>query len=666
MDRHFNAVFLGLILILIFGMESRVCGALLEVGPTYATIQAAIDNAEDGDVILIYPGYYYENLNPQGKVLWIRGKSGASTTIVRPKDSSQPTLQINHRESPALIFEGLRFEKAQSNAVQISRATATFVNCDFNGNEGEFGGAIASFGGTVIVMGCQFQENIARGKYPDGGALHARGGRVILSDTDLRRNQANLRGGALYGDGAKFLVESCTFFENDVVLDGRQKALGGGALYLQNGEMTCSRTYWLKNQTAERGGAWYLINSEVTAQNTIFARNLSVHQNGGAVYTAASKMRLFNDVFAENIAPEGAGGGIYTNRSPTSILNALFWQNEASIGFHIYVNGDSLNLDYSWGDHLLDGYAGQSPDDLHIGEAMIYEHTAFTQDSLGLYQLTSTSGSRNRGAVGPAWENPDGSRNTPGAYGGPYAGEMGAKPVLWDASAMDHFRKVYGQELTVWGQTVILGYIQTGFGNPTTALINQLGQQSTEAGFVDLATRQFQSVLKTSPDDPEALLGLAEIYDRTGYADLAKDAYDQAFRAHPENPHVALHQGMLSYQAGHWQDAIDYFTITVKSDTLNASAWMMFGRSALENGDFEQSKLALEEAIMCDSTLAEAYLWLAERADWLERVDIAMWWLSGAKNHIGPAHSEWLADEKHLEYTRKGKAFKALFPDFAQ
>lgn len=648
------------------GTDSNLFAALLEVGPKYATIQAAIAEAEDGDVILIYPGYYYENLNPQGKILWIRGKDGAPTTIVRAKDQTQPILQINHREGLALIFEGIRFEKAQANAVQVSSAAVTFVNCDFRENEGEFGGAVASFGGSPGFIGCQFQDNIARGKYPEGSAVHARGGKVSLTDTDFRRNQANLRGGAIFADGAKVSIGNCTFLENDVVLDAQQKALGGGALYLQNGEITSTRTYWLKNQTSERGGAWYVINSEATVQNSIFARNLSVHQNGGAVYVAASTLRLFNDVFAENQSPEAAGGALYTNRSPTNILSTIFWLNQAETGFHFFVNGDSLSIDYSFGDRLSDGYAAQEPDNLRIGNSMIYESTAFTQDSLGLYQMTAGSGSKNRGVEGVAWENPDGSRNTPGAYGGPQAGKMGARPVVWNAAAMDNFRKTFAKDLSVWGQTVILEYIQTGLGNSTADQINQMGQQSTAAGLVDLATRQFQSVLRSNPNDPNALLGLAEIYDRTGYPDLARDAYDQAFRAHPDNPKVAFHKGLTAYHSGMWKDAITYLSVTVKQDTMNALAWLMLGRAELEDGDFEQSKTALEEAIMCDSTMAEAYLWLAERADWLERQDIAMWWLTGAKNHLGIEENAWLSDEKHLEITRKSKAFRALFPDLVE
>ncbi|MCF7840960.1 MAG: right-handed parallel beta-helix repeat-containing protein [Candidatus Marinimicrobia bacterium] len=644
-------------------MTANVTGAILEVGPRFATIQEAIDAGDDGDVILIYPGFYYENLDPRGKTLWIRSKGGADQTFVRPKNPDQPTLVIQWGEGPALLFEGLTFERARRNAVQISSSAGTFINCDFRENEGEFGGAFASFGGAPILIGCQFYDNIAREKYPAGGALHIRGGSVVLENCDFRRNEASLQGGAIYGDGATLVAENCTFYDNNVVLDAQEKATGGGAVYWQNGEFTSKRSYWLKNQTSERGGAWYMINSSVNIQNSVFARNVSVRQNGGGIYTAASQLRCLNCVFAENETPTASGGGIYTNRTTGNIFNTIFWANRAQSGFHLFANGDSIAMDYSCGDGLTDGFQAQSAETLQLGKNMIFEDWQFTQDTLGLYQLTADSKIRNHGYPGSGWENSDGTRNTPGAYGGPFSGKMGAQPVIWDETALNRFRKTYGQELTVWGQTMILHYIQAVFGTSTTGQISQMGETSASLGYVDLATRQFQRVLKLDPGNVEALLGLAQIYEESGYPDLVEDAYHQALVAAPEHPRVTFHFGREAYQNEDWQTTIDFLRSTVKTDSLNAYAWQLLGRAALETGDFDLSQTALEEAIMSDSTQVMAYLWLAERADWLDQPEVAIYWLTGAKRHLTPEARAWLEDEGHLEVTRKQRAFKKLFSD---
>lgn len=664
MNRQFTTwcfyLFLGCFLV-----TAHVTGAILEVGPRFATIQEAIDAADDGDVIVIDPGFYYENLDPRGKTLWIRSKSGADQTFVRPKNPDQPILVIQHGEGPALLIEGLTFERARRNAVQVSSSAGTFINCDFRENEGEFGGAFASFGGTPILIGCQFYDNIAREKYPAGGALHIRGGGVVLENCDFRRNEASLQGGAIYGDGGTLVAENCTFFHNNVVLDAREKATGGGAVYWQNGEFTSRRSYWLKNQTAERGGAWYMINSSVNIQNSIFARNVSVQQNGGGIYAAASKLRCFNSVIAENETPMVSGGGIYTNRTTGTIFNTIFWANRAQSGFHLYANGDSITVDYTCGDGLTDGFQAQEEGTLYLGENMIYENWQFTQDTLGLYRLSADSKIHHRGQPGSGWENPDGTRNTPGAYGGPHAGKAGAQPIIWNEAALNRFRKTYARELTVWGQTMILDYIQTIFGTTTTGKITELGETSASAGYVALATRQFQRVLKLDPGNVDALLGLAQIYAEAGYPDLVQDVFRQAVAADPRHPGVAFHFGLEAYQKQNWQDAIDFLHTTVHTDSTNPQAWRMLGHAALETGDFELSRTALEEAIMSDSTEVMAYLWLAERADWLDQPEVAMYWLTGAKRHLTPEARVWLEDEGHLEVTRKQRAFKQTFADLS-
>ncbi|MCF7796852.1 MAG: tetratricopeptide repeat protein [Lentisphaeria bacterium] len=644
-------------------MVAALSAEILEVGPRFASIQSAIDSAGDGDVILIYPGYYYENLNPQGKALWLRSKAGVEQTFIRPGDPDQPTLVIQHGEGPALILDGLTFEKARQNAVQISGASGTFINCDFRENEGEYGGALASFGGTPILIGCQFYDNIARGKYPTGGALHLRGGRVILEDSDFRRNEAGLQGGAIHGDGATLVAENCTFYNNHVILDAREKAVGGGAVYWQNGDFTSRRSYWLKNQTSERGGAWYIINSSADIRNSVFARNVSVKQNGGAVYLAASQLRCFNSVFAENETPTASGGGIYTNRTTGNILNTIFWANRAQSGFHLFANGDAVTMDYSCGDGLLDGFLAHPKEALDLGGNMIFEEWAFTRDTLGLYQLTPDSKIRQRGYPGTGWENPDQTRNNPGAYGGPFRGKMGVRPVIWDEAALNDFRQRYAQELTVWGQTMILHYIQSVFGTSTTSQISELGETTAALGNVELAIRQFQGALKLDPGNVEALLGLARIYKEAGYMELVEDAYRQAAQSNPRHPGVAFHYGQKAYENGDWQSAVEHLSVAIETDSANTFAWQMLGHAALERGEFKTAQWALEEAIMNDSTNVMAYLWLAERGDWLDKPAVALYWLTGAKRHLTPEAQKWLADERYLEMTRKQGAFKKLFAD---
>ncbi|HYM81797.1 MAG TPA: hypothetical protein VEY91_10370, partial [Candidatus Limnocylindria bacterium] len=57
-------------------------GEVHRVPAHYPTIQAAIVAAAAGDEILVGPGTYDENLDTQGKGLWLRSEAGPEMTIV--------------------------------------------------------------------------------------------------------------------------------------------------------------------------------------------------------------------------------------------------------------------------------------------------------------------------------------------------------------------------------------------------------------------------------------------------------------------------------------------------------------------------------------------------------------------------------------------------------
>src|SRR3972149_1143518 len=60
--------------------ESASAGSVIVVPDDYSTIQAAIDNANDGDSILVKPGIYFERLKISKSINVIG--SGASSTFI--------------------------------------------------------------------------------------------------------------------------------------------------------------------------------------------------------------------------------------------------------------------------------------------------------------------------------------------------------------------------------------------------------------------------------------------------------------------------------------------------------------------------------------------------------------------------------------------------------
>lgn len=89
-------LFTVFILIFLMGVMPTVSAKDIIVGygsGSDYTIQEAIDNAEAGDVILIKPGTYFENINVSKTGLTIKPET--SGVVIQPTDNSNETVTIS-------------------------------------------------------------------------------------------------------------------------------------------------------------------------------------------------------------------------------------------------------------------------------------------------------------------------------------------------------------------------------------------------------------------------------------------------------------------------------------------------------------------------------------------------------------------------------------------
>src|SRR5438552_19079403 len=67
-----------------FALSGRETSAqsTIHVPAAQATIQGAINVANNGDTVLVAPGTYYENINFNGKAVTVTSSGGPSVTII--------------------------------------------------------------------------------------------------------------------------------------------------------------------------------------------------------------------------------------------------------------------------------------------------------------------------------------------------------------------------------------------------------------------------------------------------------------------------------------------------------------------------------------------------------------------------------------------------------
>jgi serine protease len=138
------------------GLAALVVGALVTVGPgrafaatihvpgDYPTIQQALDASVAGDMVLVDPGTYGENLDFHGKNVLLAGTGGAGVTILDAPGGTGVLL------GPGGIFQGFTVTGAVNSfgaGIAVS-GTGTVVRNDiFDGNIESGGGYGAAIGG---------------------------------------------------------------------------------------------------------------------------------------------------------------------------------------------------------------------------------------------------------------------------------------------------------------------------------------------------------------------------------------------------------------------------------------------------------------------------------------------------------------------------------------
>lgn len=220
-------------------------GTVRQVPTDYQTIQSAIDNADDGDVILVdvktdgtaYSGEGNTNIVIDKKLL-IKSAQGPVNTMIDGEYAARAFLP----KTDGIVIDGF-----------------SLINGLAKDNDG--GGAIVSNNG-ITIRNCIFENN------------HS-----ITAD-----------GGALATSGANLLtLQNCIFAMNKAG-DSAHPANNGGAIATTSALTIDSCTFW-KNETTQKGGAAYInTKQQVIITNCIFWDDNAPtpEDNGNEIYWNAA------------------------------------------------------------------------------------------------------------------------------------------------------------------------------------------------------------------------------------------------------------------------------------------------------------------------------------------------------------------------------------------
>ena len=334
----------------------------------YRLIQDAIDAASDGDIVIVRPCIYYENINFLGKAIAVTSTDPLDPATVAATvidgGVSYPVATFGLGEGDDSVLTGFTITNGSygiycwsssptiiantisANAwggIYCSDCSPAITNNAITANSaGDGGGIFCSYSSPSIVANT-ISGNSATGM---GGGIYAsgRGSSLTIADNVISGNTAH-SGGGVWCDHSP-----ATIANN--IISGNSAGDGGG-IYCDFVSSATIRSNLITGNSTRWDGAgiycWY--SSPIIVANTISGN--SAGWAGGAIYCFHSSTEITNSVVSGNSAEYG--GGIYCSRSSPTITHCTIADNSASNGDGVYSCKDSspwVTNSIVW-DHVL-------------------------------------------------------------------------------------------------------------------------------------------------------------------------------------------------------------------------------------------------------------------------------------------------------------------------
>ena len=360
MKKH--SIFLLALSIILFTLTpTTFAGSIITVDDNspadFDNIQAAINDANNGDTVLVKDGRYTGEGNRDidflGKAITVKSKNGPNNCIIdcngteaephrgfyfhsgEDSNSVLDGLTIINGYAPIMQYQAgsITYNYWAGGAIFCYKTSPVISNCRLVGNcSNWFGGAIGAWDSQSTITDCIIENNCAN----RGGGVHCRGySDLSFKNCVIRRNEVSGGGGAIYCYGGSTVV--------DCLITGNVAGSGGGI--------------YVNGDNFNLGSA--------VIENCTFSGNKAV--TGGAMYCGKlSGSYIINCIFWDDSATNG----------PEITMTSLDWGSGLSINFSNIEGGQTAIYDnayLNWGSGNIDtdpcfvnpGYwdANGTPDD---------------------------------------------------------------------------------------------------------------------------------------------------------------------------------------------------------------------------------------------------------------------------------------------------------------
>jgi parallel beta-helix repeat protein/predicted outer membrane repeat protein len=256
----------------------------------YNTIQSALDAADSGDTIEVFPGTYYENINFMGKNIVLRSTDPKNPTVVTS------TIIDGGKNGSVVTFRNSETNQARLEGFTIQNGRGIYED----EHTVRDGGGIFVDHSSPSIIGNIIVGNTAEGY--GGGIAVLYGSSPTIIENTISGNTAER-----YGGGISVWGSSPTITGNTISRNKSDNA--GGGIFAGGGSSPIINNNSISGNTAEGHAIWWNFTSTITG-NTINENTANV---GGGIWVGESDPNINNNTISGNTA-EVYGGGIYVGK----------------------------------------------------------------------------------------------------------------------------------------------------------------------------------------------------------------------------------------------------------------------------------------------------------------------------------------------------------------
>jgi parallel beta-helix repeat protein len=251
--------------ILLVSLACFLNASTINVPADQPTIQAAINVANTGDIVLVAAGTYSENINFLGKAITVKSSGGPKVTII-DGGKVAPVVTFNTSEGLKSVLSGFTLQNGTSTfnsqydggGIYISSASPMISNNIIQNNTACNGGG----GIAVEFSSAHIQNNIIKnnsqsgcsGGIGGGGIAVGGAGSAVITGNHIQNNSWPGNGGgiALFAAGTPTL-------QNNVISHNSSSGGQGGGIYIVNDSNALIVQNLFYANTGSQGGAIYFL-----------------------------------------------------------------------------------------------------------------------------------------------------------------------------------------------------------------------------------------------------------------------------------------------------------------------------------------------------------------------------------------------------------------------